>query len=239
VGSRGKIDRLEVRVDVDGVENGLVVSNAPTIEYAAVARLAEPSRPPTFFNELSREFVGGFITNVPSTVVGPRDVGLGLPTFAFQGNLFSGARYQISVSSYGDLQPHYFVVDGWLVISTSPRLSKTVLAAWRDTSQQFAAPRAGNAKLIAFGRLPGETLASGFESYWQLLSDLLSGQGSVKIEGPLSEMFGGRLRLPTEAGLAMGETTRLLNEIAWTTVDGSEVRLTRVRATFADAPKRF
>jgi hypothetical protein len=238
VSSRGKIDGLELRFDNSAGENSVTVKDAPFVEYAAIGRLADPSRPPTFFNNAARAFFGGFVSDVPEAIFVPRDLDLGVETLAFRSDAFAHPPHNVSISVVGDLDPHYFVIDGWVVASTSVRLSKSILAASRDPTQRFTLPKHGDASLTAIGLMPGETLARSFEGIWKLIADFTCKDGSVVLAGPISAVENEGKPLPLDGGIAISEAIRLLDHAAWTTIDGKNVRVTRFSINFAALPQR-
>jgi hypothetical protein len=234
LGTRGNVNVFDLQFDDgDGNANRITVRDAPMIEYAAIGRLADPSRSPKFPNELVRAFLGAFLEEVPEAAFAKSDVGLGVETMVLDVDMFRQVPGNVALTIQGDLQPHYFVVDGWIVCSTSIRLSRSILAAWRDPQQRFAAPVASGNDVTAFGQMPGDTFATFVEHAVKLVADTVSGQGSVELQGPTVEIMHHVGPLGTDKLPSFGEFIRLLDRVEWRTTDSNSVRETRFRIKLA------
>jgi hypothetical protein len=234
-GSRGEIKRLEIAFDdANGEPNRLTLTGAPTIEYAAIAHLADAERGKNFFNKVVRAFFAAFFDDVPESLVETSDLGLGVETFAFSGEMLDRLPNNISITAEGDLAPHYFVIDDLLVLSTSVRLSKTILAAYRtaDARRQPPAPEAG--ALVGFAFFTADLAAAYMDHIGKILGDLTRGAGMAELDGPTIEQFRtDELDTLVSAFPAIAEAIRLVDAVEWTTVDRDKIRETRFRATFA------
>jgi hypothetical protein len=235
-GSRGAIERLEITFDdAQGEPNRVTLRNAPMIEYATIARMAD-ARAKDFPNGLVRAFLSAYFDDLPDSIVEARELGLGVETFAFTADLFGRLPNNVSVAVEGDLVPHFFVVDDWLVFSTSVRLSKSVLAAHADAAARRPAPDVDAGALVAFGFFPANLVAEYLEHFGEILGALAHGEGMVELDGPTVELLrNDEIDTLLDAFPAMAEAVRLVDAAEWTTVDrDADLRETRFRATFAE-----
>jgi hypothetical protein len=235
-GSRGEIKRLEIAFDdADGERNRVTLTNAPMLEYAAIANLADADRGKSFPNDLARAFFSAYSDDVPASLVEPRDLGLGVETLAFSGAVFDRLPNNLAVAVEGDLVPHYFVIDDWLVFSTSARLSKTILAAHGGSGMHREPPTIDDGALVAFGFFPADLAATYMEHLGKVLGDLARGAGMVELEGSTVKLIRtDHLDSMVSAFPAIAEAIRLVDAVEWTSVDRDNLRETRLRASFAD-----
>jgi len=235
LGSRGKIDRLAIRFDDEqGQENQIIITDAPMIEYAVIGRLLDPAKPLRLPNEVVRAFLGAYVEDLPDELIATQDLGLGVETFAIRKDVIDQTlESKVKVSIVGDLQPHYFVVDGRVIFSSSIRLSKSILSAWKNPSQRFATPTNGKGEVASFGRIPGATIAAFIDYFFTLMKDAISGEGSVKLSGPVVEQLRSETPYPLDFVFGVSEIIRMLDKIEWTTIDANNIRETRARVTFA------
>lgn len=234
-GSHGKINRLEIQFeDTQGKENKALISDAPSIEYAVMGRLIDPAKPLQVPNEIVLSFLSAYVNDLPDEVFAPQDLNLGVETFALKSEIIDRMLDgKVKVTIVGDLLPHYFVVDDWVVFSTSIRLSKSTLNAWKNPSQRFLLPQHRDGDLAAFGQIPGATLGAFIEAYAQLMSDAISGEGMVKISGPSLQQFRESSSHQLEFVEGVGNACRYVDKVEWTTIDADDIRETRMRVTFA------
>lgn len=234
----GKIDELQVSFDAQGGQNSVAIRNAPSSGMAAIGRLADSSRPQAFFNDAVRSLLTGWASDVPQEVVVARDLGLGVETFAISDGVIAGAPANLSIQFAGDMIPHYFVIDGWIVTSTSVRLSKSVLEAWRSPNNRLPLPAHGKASLSGFGVIHSAEYVKSLADLVQLLFALQRNDGTITLSGPAFE--GVQAEVEGKASAAdvsaiLMDVAHLVDDVAWTTVDGSQVRVTRLRVTFPAA----
>ena len=60
MGSKGRIDELNVDFNKNGQRMGFQIIDTPFVEYALIGRLPDSARPPTFFNDMARAFFSCF-----------------------------------------------------------------------------------------------------------------------------------------------------------------------------------
>jgi hypothetical protein len=204
------------------------------LEYAVVAHMADADRAKDFPDDLARAFFAAFFDDLPESLVKPRDLGLGVETFAFSGEVFDRLPHNIAIAVEGDLQPHYFLLDDWLVFSTSARLSKSILAARENADQRLEPPAVESGDLVAFGRFPAELAASYLDHIGKFLGAVTAGGDNVELQGPTAIQFRtDDLKSLIETFPALAEAVRMVDGAEWTTVDNDDLRVTRFRAAFA------
>jgi len=235
--SQGRIKQLTVEFEQPpGERNRVVLRDAPVIEYAVIGRLQRPDRRFDFPARVWKAFLAGVLDKPPKQPVHPVDLALGVTTHGFDGQVLRSAPGKPKVTVDGDLLPHYFVEDGWLVFSTSARLSRLILDARRGGPQQrFQLPADDRGRLVAYGRVPAATMANYLDFVGQLLADFLRKGGTFSVEGPafqhavppdmdrIGDVVGG-----------IGDVMRLVDQFQWRTVDREGVRQTHFQITLAE-----
>lgn len=148
-----EVTAIEVTTPSGPVEGKLDDARIPA--FAIAGRLADDADPWQFAQACSASALA---------VLGPAqeplqlvevDLGLGVPTRTIPWAAWT--RGGLGVRIVGDLQPHWFVHAGALTFSTSPALSRRMLATHGAAG---AAPPAG---VVGWWRCSGETLAQAIE----------------------------------------------------------------------------
>ncbi len=157
--SAGKLQAFELDLTL---LDGIVMRGADVDipQVAAVAKIDEGSDIPALVDQAYRTFADAVIETFEANVVESlsttvsADLDLGVPTTEFSLDWLdesSVARIEIR----GDFRPHYFVTDGFLVVSTSPILSKRILDRQRNSLQLQSAK---NNQLVSVGKISGKSL---------------------------------------------------------------------------------
>ncbi len=175
----GRIERLRVRVAAADVD--LVMDELPMFELAAIGRMMPEKAARQSVQRIYTELVRGLFavsgSKVPAApelrLLRQQDLGLGVPTFVFEAGwvreLADGD--EVAVTAQGDLRPHLFLAGEYLVLSTSPRLSRRLVGAGRGDPKRWL-PEPADGKLVAYGRVPGESIG---RLYGQLFEWVASG----------------------------------------------------------------
>lgn len=155
---------------------------------------------------------------VMKTAAGKIDLGLDVPTWGYDAGwmtkLTGEAKLQIAVD--GDLRPHFFLLDGCLVYSTSPRLSKAMIAARNDRAKRLSIHFDGEGVLIGSGKMTGETLAR--------LTDHFSAWLKA-----MRQNGGGEAQEKGSVFLVVEQLSRLIDRLEWKTMQPAGERSTVTR----------
>ncbi len=236
VGSQGKIKKLDVQFEFPaGERNRLVLSDAPMVEFAMVGKMRDVAKARRYFAEVWQAFLGEFIDDLPEPLIRRHDLGLGVPTVVFSGDFWQKMPGKVQVSVEGDLLPHLFIVDSWIVLSTSQRLSKQIVAAYQgDAAERFQLPQDSGEKLVGYGQFPSSTMANYVEDFGELLDGFLNRNGKFTLEGPIFELpSSGSPDLKKEmSGIA--DVIRLVDKMQWRTSDQGDIRQTRMTISFQE-----
>ena len=197
-GASGQIDRLKASLQLTaGIREAIELRDVPSPEYAVIAAARDPDAAMHFLAELA-DRLRGHLRGAPldegaKPEPRPMDVGLGVPTFGF-GRLGStladddGHEETWRVEAEGDVLPHYFAHEQFVVVSTSVRLSKAILAAARGKAKRLVLPQSDAGELIAYGRRPADLFARLIEqaASW---SAALADEKKSTIDGELFQSF--------------------------------------------------
>jgi hypothetical protein len=158
----GKVSKFDVTYMENNEQKKISLKDLPMMELASFSPVADRAAAEKRILEIYQSLAKGVSSVMdspppePLPAVEKIDLGLGVPTFGFQGGWLSTitAKHKVSVEIEGDLQPHYFISGNILVLSTSPRLSKHIL----ESKQKFSLPKT-HEPLIGLGRISSTTLA--------------------------------------------------------------------------------
>lgn len=239
-GASGQIDRLQVRLrSAEGLLQSIELRDVPCPEYAVIAAARETDAAVQFLAEMI-ERLRSHVRGAPAAAgekFKPRrlDVGLGVPTFGFGplGSTLSDSdadQASWRVEAKGDVLPHYFAHERFVIVSTSVRLSKAILAAGRGEANRLSPPRPDSGELIAYGRCPADLFARLIEQVaaW---SAALADEKKTTIEGELFESFRPTVESSQSlsrflAGLA--EIVRLVDRAEWQTSQSAQGRTSQM-----------
>ena len=169
-GSQGVVKAIEIESAADPKER-FVGSNLPMIEFAMIGVPRTSEQGEQYAQQVYDTLVEGIVSVVNANRGGkppvakpagsqvvPTDLGLGVKTFTFNTGWMTDLASDLKFKIEGDLRPHYFVHDGTLVFSTSPRLSKQMLDAARaNQAVQLPPPPAEQqGPVIGYGKLDGK-----------------------------------------------------------------------------------
>jgi hypothetical protein len=170
IGTRGTVPKFALRVEHKDEKLAFEGANLPMMEFALIGRPKNAQAGEALMSDLSAAIAKGFLASagVDRPKSQPRvkevDLGLGRKTWAFDGSFVDEAAAaqgaKVSLTLEGDLRPHYFTVDGFLVFSTSARLSREIIASATGTQQPVSPPVVADGRLVDFGRFPGQTVAA-------------------------------------------------------------------------------
>lgn len=238
-GASGQIERLRLTLHSDDTRQTIELHDVPSPEYAMIAAARDIDAATHFIAELAERLRGhlrgGAADEGETPEPRPIDVGLGVPTFGFGplGSSSTGGddeEQSWRVEVEGDVLPHYFAQERFVVVSTSVRLSKAILAAGRRPANRLKLPRSDSGELIAYGRCPADLFARLIEqiaSWGEALAD----ENKATIEGDLFESF--RPTVETSETLSrflagLAEIVRLVDRAEWQTSQSAKIRSSRM-----------
>lgn len=264
LGTGGTITRLDVRWKD---EAPVTLNNLPVPEFALLGVPMDASRGGDYFRRFYDHFVAGLIRAIadgrgdaPPAGVDPKerthvkaiDLGLGVATFGFDGAWIyelddKEVNQRLTITIEGDMRPHYFMRDGVLVFSTSPRLSKRLLAASRVApltlpAQDDADPTDGPGTLVGFGHLSGGV----FKAYFDIVGTWMTTVSSrprpataasrpqparAGAKGPATRPFDATEFVTVFEGL--GEFVGLVQTVDWRSHQSADKRDTHGEVLFA------
>ncbi len=265
LGTRGTITRLELHSKNDVP---FTLSNLPVPEVALLGVPTDARRDGEYFKRFYDHFVTGITNAIANdddndhdddngspraieskapTLVKEIDLGLDAPTFGFDGAWIEKLSDDpVTIILDGDVRPHYFVRDGVLVFSTSPRLSKQMLAAQRVAPLKLPADDASAGALVGYGRLSGSVFQSYFDiaAKWATtFSNLPSTRPAGASTRPLPQRPRGATGPATrpfdDAGVVtvlegIGEFFGLIETMQWRSHQATDQRDTRGNIVFTE-----
>lgn len=180
LGTHGHVQRLEASFILEGQATRMSLRNLPCPEIALIGKPKAPADAQTM-KKYVEDVYSALSTGIHSAARGPQeagkplpamhadaqlmDLGLGVPTWGFDAHslLDATGEAKLNLAVEGDLQPHFFFVDGTLVFSTSQRLSKSLLDAHAGKSKRLLLPPDPAGGVIASGKSSGEAMARTME----------------------------------------------------------------------------
>jgi hypothetical protein len=108
-----------------------------------------------------------------------------------------------------------------------------MIDAWRQPARRYTLPTPQAGDLVAYGRIPATTIADASEHGLRLMTQVLTGQGTVEKHGPLMDHFNDPKAIPEDVIIGLCDIIRLGDQVQWATVDSGDTRKTRTRVTFA------
>jgi hypothetical protein len=190
LGTHGRVERLEASFIVQGHATRLSMRNLPSAEFALLGRpkAADEAAVKKYMEDL----YGALATGISSAARSPQEagkpiqpmrtdaqlveLGLGVPTWGFDPKTLSRVtgEAKLNISVEGDLHPHFFVVDGTLVFSTSPRLSKALLEAHNGKTPRLLLPPDDSGVVVSCGKASGEAMARTVEHMGAWFSEFMN-----------------------------------------------------------------
>ncbi len=224
ISTTGKLERFTLSVTTDGERKKYDLKDLPMVEMAGVSRAKDAKRAEEAVAATYQSFVEGIYGATEKTLpkdaklVVERDLGLGVKTHVFTGDWIKGVSgdFEVEMSVEGDFVPHYFLHDGHLVVSTSPKLSKRILAAAKETSRVLPPTKTGYERTVAYGVLPGRTLGKIYSHMvgWMVAGLKEAGGDAATIAvGPLEKV-----------GKGISELFELIDRVEWTTSEKTGVQ---------------
>lgn len=221
MGTKGKVARFEASLEFKAQSQRLSGRDLPTPELALIGRpkigdIAMRTHVEQVYGAMIRGVrsasrVDG-LANQPIPLVDAKaievDHGLGVPTWTFDVATLTKAsgEAKLRIDVTGDLRPHFFFVEGHVVFSTSPRLSKQIVAAHGGKAKRLTLPE-DDEDLVGIGRMTGSSLATmmrQFKGWYLALADKVDdGDGA----DPLAMLLD-----------ATAEMSAAIDKVEWTTL---------------------
>lgn len=229
IGTRGRVRRIEASFELQTRPQRLSGRDLPTPELALIGK---PRGGDAAAREHLEKLYSALLTGVRSAgradalsdrplppVISKAvtvDLGLGVPTWGFDGGNITRAtgEAKLRISIEGDLQPHFFFLDGLMVFSTSPRLSRSILATHAGKSKRLMLPDDDDATLVSLGRYTGETLGT-------TLEHVKAWSTAMMASANLDQDDQSRLATVMEA---MAAVSRIMGSAEWTTIQPANER---------------
>jgi len=225
LGTRGKVRRIEAMIELQGRPLRLSGRDLPTPELALIGTLrgGDAAAKEHVEKTFSALLTGIRSASRPEALADQplppldakavkTDLGLGVETWSFDGNTLAKAtgEAKLRLAVEGDLRPHFFFIDRMIVLSTSPRLSKSILDARAGRAKRLQLPEEESAALISLGRYPGAALGATVEHLKGWYVAMMASAGAP-VEGPDEP----RTIMVLDA---TAQVMRLMEKAEWTTV---------------------
>lgn len=242
----GRIDRIVLRGGPDDRSGDLVISDLPSPSLALAGTVTSREAGRRFADRVVRALLEGVRRGAPMPHspgrLAPVDHGLGVPTWRFDGEflgpLTGGKVTDIEID--GDFAPHLFFLDAdtgadaaVVVLSTSPDLSRDIVATANDGAARFEARRAARAignqqpgRLVAYAQVGGSWFAHVVELIAAPLEAIAAEHGMSPGERPA---FIGVLR-------SLGQLAALIHKVRWQVFETDEARSVHIRVVPAARP---
>lgn len=212
------------RLEVLGADGAPLASWRPEAmalpAVALLARTDDAAGAWTFAQRLCNVFAKAMIADDAELPLGEVDLGLGVPTRSFGATWPLGGGRQLRIE--GELQPHWFVCQGTLVLSTSVALSKTLIARAAATGK----PAPGNT--FAWSRVTGSRLRPQLQMLAQA-TDALGSEAAREFRAALDMQPAKSLLGPLAAEFSMWCAALAELETRDRIVDGEYQSHTRLR----------
>jgi len=230
IGTKGQLEELLLKFMEGDREKSLCLKNQPATEYAVITRVKEKAEAQEVIQKIYDTFMTGLLAALDRPLIRPTeptpviDIGIGIPVRGFSAAWISSISgdTRLRIETKGDLLPHFFVLDDLLVLSTSPRLSRSVLAAYRGKAGgRLLLPKAPEGRLIGYGHSTGETVGIIFNQLSQWFEEL------TKMRGEISPLEPAALLLKD-----LGTIVRLGEKLHYETTDKNNVRTTNLTFSF-------
>jgi hypothetical protein len=235
IGTEGKVSKFDLVVRQKGAGANarpfqMRGRDLPTLELAVIGKPKDEARATALMEELYGALLEGVFESAgagEAKVEKPlrrEDLGLGVPTWAWDGSWLGKATGgAAALTAEGDLRAHHFFVNGYLVFSTSPGLSKKIVAAAKGQSPavkpqdvRVAGDGGGAApgsKVIAVGRFDGSVLSKYLRHVGQWVA--VAARATGEAEGKPGEIT----RL-VEVFDGLGELCDLMERAQWVATQG-------------------
>jgi hypothetical protein len=177
-GSKGVVRKLEVRSMTDPRDQ-FIGRDLPMLEFALLTTPVDAQRGEQYMQQFYAKLAEGIVSAVnenraagqapieppAGTLVAKQDLEVGVPVWTFDTAWLKQMASTVQFGVEGDLVPHYFMHDGVLVFSTSPRLSKQLLESARSGNVFKLPPPAGTqGQLTGAGQFDGKLGAAIFDT---------------------------------------------------------------------------
>ena len=225
VDTQGVLNALEV--DSNSLDSPLRFSSDRFLRMAAISKVDDSALMQNKMMAVYRSFVEGFFslndTDVPDDIKFFGDIKLGS---GIKGKEFlvdwveqiDSAKIEID----GDLRPHIFVKDGFVVFSTSIQFSKTIIETKKPLQLKAVA---ADQSLVDIGHVRGTTIGNTLRTLFQVVGDGMNQQmGSAPgLESTFDDMSN-----------SISDFCGIMNHLDWTSTQKGDVRNSRYIMDFKD-----
>lgn len=211
----GQLDQLSIEITSIS-ENPVRLTNQPVPQIAVIAKLPNAQEVPKLFESAFQAFAESSIratgAEVPDSLatIAKSDLGLGLPTTEFSMEWLNETSIA-KVQFQGDFRPHYVVRDGFLLLSSSPDLTKLIL----NRERKSISLGSGSDRIVARGTATGEALAADVVGVIELI---FRGLSDPQLE---SAHFKSMLGL-------MRDMVRIVKVVHWRTTSADQVQTSEI-----------
>ncbi len=217
VTTTGKVERFSLSFSADGETKKFDLKDLPMFELAGISRAKDAKRADDVLAGTYQSFVEGLYAVMDKTLpkdappVVERDLGLGVKTRVFTGGWIKPLTgdFELEMSLEGDFVPHFFVHDGHLIVSTSPKLSKRLLAAAKAKDSVLPPTKTGYQRTVAHGVMPGRTLGNVYAHTVAWMAEGVRAAGGEEAGVPVD--------IINKAGKGIAELFALIERVEWTT----------------------
>ena len=227
----GNLEELSIAFDlVPDVPFSFSIKDREISEYALIGRLNPETRGgDQYYQQLYKYILAGFEDAVSSsgTLVEQKDLGIGLPTYVFTHDAIDLAMPSAELVMKGDFELHYFVLDKWLVLSTSPKLSQTMVQLSKKDKKEVKVPRIANKKVVGVGMVDRDAITQ----FMKDMGILLELAFELRDFGNPSATSA-RASKNTIEGLA--KLGNLVKQVRWFSTETPDLRESKYRLEFAD-----
>ena len=225
VDTKGKLNPLTI--DSDSLDAPLTFKSDRFTRLALIAKTDDPAVLQSKLMAVYRKFVGGFFTLNDETepadvnIFGDIDLGSGVKGKEF---LFDWADLidSAEIKVVGDLRPHVFVKDGFVVFSTSVAFSQTILNSEKPLKVKDVE---ATESLVETGHVRGTTIGNTMGTMFQFIGDGVSQQMG---ESPEVEM-----RIDNMTKVARG-LFEIMNYCDWNSTQAGDVLNSRFILDFKE-----
>jgi len=231
IGTRGTVTKFDLNIEAGGEKHAFTGKDLPMMEFALVGRSKDERKVDKLMSELYAALVKGIRSSAgieekegapaPVAAVQQADLGLGRPTWVFDGgfidDLAKAGGANVSLKLEGDLRPHYLQVNGLFVFSTSVHLSKQIVDSATAKTGSIVLP-AAEGRLISYGRFPGQTLA-GYLHHAAAWTTVFA-KGNAEAAEIIQGLDG------------VGELLELMKDSNWSVMQKGEDQISRSVTTF-------
>jgi hypothetical protein len=231
--AEGHVDELRVNL---ATRSGKAVEFADedftVSEFAVIAHLnSEVPGGAKFFEQLYGAILQGFGDSGGQSLVKDVDLGLAVPTWTFTQSFWDVTDVDGRIEVEGDLLPHFFTVDQWLVLSTSPSLSKAMLESFRGSEESVKLPSFPE-RLVAVGSIQSAAYGQALKDLERVITVIAEQSKNDPGAHEAISQIEGQLQGVKELLQMAGRVVQLMKEVRWVSLETDEFRETRAKVVF-------